>query len=183
MKIAVKSFLIAAIILGAYSFNRLGLLKILIAWIESLGLSAPVVFLLIYTVAAIFFVPSFLLTFAGGFLFNFWTVSILSVLGSGLGAVSAFLIGRYLARAAVEKWTSRNRPLFFRLAGRHHSLGPALHLFRASYGQSRGGGLRRPDTRGMGFTRGGSGGFRNRFLLFAPSGPSGTPEPCLNFNL
>lgn len=43
------------------------------------------------------------------FLINFWAASILSVLGSGLGAVSAFLIGRYLARTAVEKWASRNQ--------------------------------------------------------------------------
>ncbi len=78
-----------------------------IHWIEGIGPAAPVVFLLVYTVAAVFFMPSFLLTFAGGVLFNFWIASVLSILGSGLGAVSAFLIGRYLARATVEKWASR----------------------------------------------------------------------------
>lgn len=95
------------ILVGAYSVNRSGCLQTVIHWIEGLGQAAPAVFLLIYTVAAIFFTPSFLFTFAGGFLFDFWTAASLSVLGSGLGAVSAFLIGRYLAREAVEKWASR----------------------------------------------------------------------------
>ncbi len=111
VKIAVKIIIFSAIIFGAYGFNRLGLLPTLIHWIEGLGPAAPVVYLLIYTLAAVFFVPSFLLTFAGGFLFDFWTASILSILGSGLGAVSAFLIGRYVARAVVEKQASRIREL------------------------------------------------------------------------
>lgn len=105
--IAIKIIVFSGILFGAYSVNRSGHLQTIIHWIEGLGPAAPAVFLLIYTVAAIFFIPSFLLTFAGGFLFNFWTAGALSILGSGLGAVSAFLIGRYLARDAVEKRASR----------------------------------------------------------------------------
>lgn len=107
--IALKIFLLAAIIWGAYGFNRAGLLEALISWIKGLGPASPAVFFLVCTLAVVFFTPSFLLTFAGGFLFDFWTASSLSILGSGLGALCAFLIGRYLARAPVEKWASRSR--------------------------------------------------------------------------
>lgn len=103
---ALKVILLSAIILGAYFFNRWGLLRSLIDWLEGLGSAAPGVFLAVYTIAAVFFIPSFILTFAGGFLFNFRTAAGLSILGSGLGAVSAFLIGRYLARSLVEKQTA-----------------------------------------------------------------------------
>lgn len=106
---ALKILLFAGLVLAVYGFNRSGLLRILIHTIEGLGSAAPAVFLLIYSVTAICFIPSFLLTFSGGFLFDFWTASVLSILGTSLGAVSAFLIGRYLARTAVEKWASRIR--------------------------------------------------------------------------
>lgn len=69
--LAVKIFIFTAIILGAYCFHRSGFLQTLIHWIGGLGPAAPAVFLLIYTVAAVFFMPSFLFTFAGGFLFDF----------------------------------------------------------------------------------------------------------------
>jgi uncharacterized membrane protein YdjX (TVP38/TMEM64 family) len=107
--IVLKIFVCSAIILGAYSFNRSGLLQSTIQWIENLGPAAPAAFLAVYAIAAVFFLPSFLLTFAGGFLFDFWVAFSLSTLGSGLGAVSAFLIGRYLARAAAEKQALRIR--------------------------------------------------------------------------
>ncbi len=107
--LAVKIIIVSTIILGAYGFHHSGLLQTLIHWIQGLGPEAPVVFLLIYIVCSIFFVPSILLTFAGGFLFNFWTAAVLSILGSGFGAVSAFLIGRYLIRGAVEKQAHKIR--------------------------------------------------------------------------
>lgn len=104
-----KIFLFFTIILGAYAFHRLGLLPALIHWIDGLGPAAPVVFLFVSSVATVLFIPSILLTLAGGYLFDFWTVSVLSILGSSVGAVSAFLIGRYLARAVVEKQALRIR--------------------------------------------------------------------------
>lgn len=99
--------LAVALVAGAYSLHRSGLLPNIIPWIEGIGPARPLVFLIVYTLAAVFFIPSFLFTFAGGFLFDFWTAAFLSILGSSLGAVSAFLIGRYLARSVVEKYASR----------------------------------------------------------------------------
>ena len=49
------------------------------------------------------FVPSFLFTFSSGALFGLWKGFLLSVIGTGLGSLSAFWIGRYLARSWVAK--------------------------------------------------------------------------------
>ena len=114
-KLAVKILVLTAIFLGIYTFHRSGSLHSMMERIEHLGPSAPFVFLLVYTIATICFIPSSILTFAGGFIFSFWTAAALSILGSGLGAVSAFLIGRYLARTLVEKQASR-MPQFEKIA-------------------------------------------------------------------
>ncbi len=84
------------------------LLQKAIHWMEPLGAWAPVVFLLIYTLTAILFVPSFFFTFAAGALFGLAGGLPLALAGSGLGAVGALLIGRYLARQTVEHRLARH---------------------------------------------------------------------------
>ncbi len=92
----------------AYWFNRYGILKATLAWLESFGPWAPAGFVAVYILTAIFFVPSFVFTFAAGVLFGLPGGLALALAGSGLGAVSAFLIGRYLARPWAEKMIGRN---------------------------------------------------------------------------
>jgi uncharacterized membrane protein YdjX (TVP38/TMEM64 family) len=113
--ILLRSIIVAGIAALAWYLNRTGLLERTLQGIESFGNAGPAIFVLVYATTCIFFVPSIVFTFSGGVLFGFWRGAVLSLVGTGLGSVSAFLIGRYLARAVVEKSFAANRE-FARLA-------------------------------------------------------------------
>ncbi len=72
-------------------------------WVDGLGIWAPVVYALGYAVATVAFVPGSILTLAAGALFGLWKGTLVVIAGASVGAVLAFLVGRYGARGAVEK--------------------------------------------------------------------------------
>ncbi len=72
------------------------------AWMQGLGWTAPLVFVGLYAVGTVFFVPGSVMTIAAGVLFGLWGIPVVSV-GSTLGAALAFLVSRYLARQQVGK--------------------------------------------------------------------------------
>jgi uncharacterized membrane protein YdjX (TVP38/TMEM64 family) len=74
------------------------LLRGALDWIEGLGIWAPFMFVLIYIVATVLFVPASVLTLGAGVLFGVIQGSIIVSIASTLGATAAFLVGRYLAR-------------------------------------------------------------------------------------
>ena len=84
---------IAAIVACAFAFERNE--PLIIDWVETLGNMAPVFFLLLYCFATIFFLPTLLLTLAGGALFGPVTGTMFNLLGATLGAACAFCISRY----------------------------------------------------------------------------------------
>lgn len=72
-------------------------------WIMGYGVLAPVIYMLIYTVAPALFLPGLPITIVGGILFGpFWGV-FYTITSSTLGACVAFLISRYMAREWVEE--------------------------------------------------------------------------------
>lgn len=71
--------------------------------IESAGIAAPVLFVVLYVVASILVFPGAVLTAAGGLIFGTWWGTLLSVIGASLGAAAAFEIGRWLGRDQVER--------------------------------------------------------------------------------
>jgi uncharacterized membrane protein YdjX (TVP38/TMEM64 family) len=73
-------------------------------WIASFGPWAPVVFILGYVVAVVAFAPALPLTILGGLAFGPAWGSIYASLASTVGASLSFLIARYAAGAAVERW-------------------------------------------------------------------------------
>ena len=75
-------------------------------WIESLGALGPIVFIGIYALAAVLFIPGSVLTLGAGLLFGVGWGSLWVIVGSNIGANLAFLIGRYLARDAISKKTA-----------------------------------------------------------------------------
>lgn len=109
--IAVRLLALLLIAGIAYWFNRYGILKNTLAWLESFGPWALVGFVAVYILSAIFFVPSFVFSFVAGALFGLSWGLVLALTGIGLGAVSAFLIGRHLARSWVEKAFGSNAKL------------------------------------------------------------------------
>lgn len=71
--------------------------------VKALGPWGPVLFVMIYVLAAVSFIPGSFLTLGAGAIFGLlWGFLAVSA-GSVAGAVAAFLIGRYLARGWVSK--------------------------------------------------------------------------------
>lgn len=79
-----------------------------LTWIHELGPWGPILFILLYIVACVFFLPGSILTLGAGFLFGIVKGSIIVSIASTLGATAAFLVGRYLARGWIEKKIEKN---------------------------------------------------------------------------
>jgi uncharacterized membrane protein YdjX (TVP38/TMEM64 family) len=75
------------------------------AWVRDAGPVAPLLFMLIYALAAVLFLPGSVLTLAGGALFGPVLGTLYNLTGATLGATLAFLIARYLASDWVAEKT------------------------------------------------------------------------------
>lgn len=91
---------IAGILFAARQFGS-GPLRELLQWISGLGSTAPLVFIPLYIVACVLFIPGSILTLSAGFLFGVVRGSIYVSVAATLGATLAFLMGRYFARQWV----------------------------------------------------------------------------------
>lgn len=92
-----------------WSVNRSGIFQKTLDWIQTLGVWAAPVFVFLYALSCVCFVPGFIFAVAAGILFGVVKGALLSLAGGGLGAASAFLIGRHLARAPVQRFLEKNR--------------------------------------------------------------------------
>jgi len=97
---------VVALVLGGRQLA--GELPRLTAWVESLGAWGPVVFVAVYVVACVAFVPASLLTLGAGALFGVVTGVIVVFVGATLGAFGAFLIARHVARDWVSQRVARD---------------------------------------------------------------------------
>lgn len=74
-------------------------------WVQDAGFAGPLVFMLIYAIATVFFLPGSVLTLAGGALFGPVLGTFYNLTGATIGALLAFLVARYLASDWVEQKT------------------------------------------------------------------------------
>lgn len=92
-------FIIVAIYVVRYTpvkeFLTVGKMK---QFLETSGLWAPVIFILIYTLGICFFVPGTILTALGAAIFGPYRGFVYVLVGAILGASVTFFIGRYLGR-------------------------------------------------------------------------------------
>lgn len=108
-KTAIKRILILLVLIVGVAlaiayrdqFDATGIVR----WIEAAGIAGPIVFMLIYALATVFFLPGSVLTLAGGALFGPVLGTFLNLTGATIGATVAFLISRYLASDWVEQKT------------------------------------------------------------------------------
>ncbi len=77
-------------------------------WVDQLGPTGPAIFILIYVVACVFFIPGSALTLGAGAIFGVVKGSVFVSVGSTLGATAAFLVGRYIARDWVARKIAKN---------------------------------------------------------------------------
>jgi len=77
-------------------------------WVESLGLVGGLAFMAIYIIATVAFLPGSILTLGAGVVFGILLGSVYVFIGANLGAIAAFLVGRYLARNWVSQKIAGN---------------------------------------------------------------------------
>jgi uncharacterized membrane protein YdjX (TVP38/TMEM64 family)/rhodanese-related sulfurtransferase len=103
-----RLFLLAIIVVGislAYIYREQFDAAALEQWVQNAGLAGPLVFMGIYAIATVFFLPGSVLTLAGGALFGPVMGTFYNLTGATVGAVLAFLVARYLASDWVEQKT------------------------------------------------------------------------------
>jgi uncharacterized membrane protein YdjX (TVP38/TMEM64 family) len=92
-----------ALIAAAKYFHVQDLLKQGLDWVGRLGPWGPVIFIGLYVIATVLFVPGSVLTLGAGAVFGVVWGSIYVSVAATLGATCAFLVGRYLARDAIAR--------------------------------------------------------------------------------
>ncbi len=97
-----------ALVLAAKFFHVQDLLKAALDWIGKFGPWGPVIFIGLYVVATVLFVPGSVLTLGAGALFGVVLGSVCVSISATLGATAAFLVGRYLARDAIARKIEKN---------------------------------------------------------------------------
>lgn len=90
-------------------FNPQELIRSSLQWVENLGVWGGVAFIGIYILSTIAFLPASILTLAAGGVFGVVWGSIYVFVGATLGAIAAFLVGRYLIRGWVSKKIAGNQ--------------------------------------------------------------------------
>jgi len=73
------------------------------AWVEGAGAAGPIVFVALYALATVLFLPGSVLTLAGGALFGPVWGTLWNLTGATVGAALAFLVARYLG----ADWVAR----------------------------------------------------------------------------
>lgn len=84
------------------------LLQDALNWVDSLGSLGAIAFILLYILATIAFLPGLILTLGAGAIFGLVLGSLYVFIGATLGAIAAFLVGRYVARGWVSQKISEN---------------------------------------------------------------------------
>ncbi|WP_338017003.1 TVP38/TMEM64 family protein [Myxacorys almedinensis] len=108
VKVAIAAIAIALVIIVAKQFNIQQVLQNTLLWIQSLGATGVIVFIGIYALAAVCFVPGSILTLGAGVIFGVVWGSLYVFIGATIGATLAFLVGRYLARSWVSNQIAEN---------------------------------------------------------------------------
>lgn len=72
-------------------------------WVQTLGIWAPLAFVVAYVGVVLFLLPSFLLTMAGGAVFGVVKGSVLVLTGATIGGTLAFRLGRTVLRSSVQR--------------------------------------------------------------------------------
>ncbi len=94
--------LIGALIAIGKAVDAPSRLRYALEWIQQLGWIGVGVFMALYVLACVMFLPGSMLTLGAGVVFGVVKGSIIVSVASTLGATVAFLVGRYLARDWVS---------------------------------------------------------------------------------
>ena len=99
--------ILAACIVGVVVFDIQQYLLLVIQWVEGLGFAGRAIYVLIYAVVTVLFVPGSIPTLGAGILFGLFEGTIVVLIGATLGAVGAFITGRYFLTGAVKSLVAK----------------------------------------------------------------------------
>ena len=80
-------------------------------WVRQLGTVGALIFIAVYALAAVLFLPGAVFTIAAGLVYGIMGGTAVALVGATLGASLAFLAGRYLFRRRLVSYT-RKHPKF-----------------------------------------------------------------------
>jgi uncharacterized membrane protein YdjX (TVP38/TMEM64 family) len=103
LKLILAVTVIVILLAVAKHFHIQDILRKALDWIAGLGPAAPLLFIAIYILACVLFIPGSILTLGAGVIFGVVKGSVIVSISATLGATCAFLIGRYLARDWVAR--------------------------------------------------------------------------------
>ncbi len=78
-------------------------------WIRHVGLAGAFIFIGVYALAAVLFLPGAIFTIAAGLVYGIAGGIAVAIVGATLGAGLAFLAGRYLFRDRIKKLVGKNK--------------------------------------------------------------------------
>ncbi len=78
------------------------------AWVKDLGPIGYVVYVLVYVIVCVTFLPASPLTIGAGAIFGFVEGAIVVIIGATLGATASFLLGRTIMRRKIEAMAANN---------------------------------------------------------------------------
>lgn len=103
LKWLIAAAVVAALVALFALVDVRGLLREVLDAIARLGPLGSVLFIAVYVVACVLFIPGSVLTLGAGAVFGVVWGSVYVSVGATLGATAAFLVGRYVARDWVAK--------------------------------------------------------------------------------
>jgi len=104
LRIAVFIIFITGIVLAVFYREQFDVEQLQV-WVNGAGYIGPLVFMLIYIIGTVFFMPGSVLTLAGGALFGPVVGTFYNLTAATIGAIISFAAARYLAHDWVEKKT------------------------------------------------------------------------------
>lgn len=108
LKVVAAVVVIVALVVAARLFDLQQVLRTAMAWISGLGAWGALIFIIIYILACVFFLPGSILTLGAGVVFGLIEGTVLVSISSTFGATAAFIVGRYFARDWVARRIESN---------------------------------------------------------------------------
>ncbi len=94
----------------ALSFLPIGeWVKSFTTWIQDLGVAGAFIFIGVYALAALLFLPGAIFTIAAGLVYGIALGTAVAIAGATLGAGLSFLAGRYLFRKRIKSFAGKNK--------------------------------------------------------------------------
>ncbi len=79
-----------------------------INWVQHLGPIGVVVFIAVYAVATVLFLPGWIFTVGAGLVYGIVGGTLVALTGAVIGATLAFIVARYFVRKNIEDYTKKN---------------------------------------------------------------------------